>query len=52
MTVHMASQVSAQEGMIRYRPAARAEAVDTSTGHVGFRRVVRQAREKCSAISI
>ena len=33
----------------RYRPAARhAEAVDTSTSHVGFRCVVRAGSEKCS----
>jgi formylglycine-generating enzyme required for sulfatase activity len=32
----------------RYRPAARhAEAVDTSTSHVGFRCILRAGREKC-----
>jgi formylglycine-generating enzyme required for sulfatase activity len=34
----------------RYRPAARhAEAVDTSTSHVGFRCVIRAGSEKCLA---
>jgi formylglycine-generating enzyme len=32
----------------RYRPAARhAEAVDTSTSHVGFRCVIREERDRC-----
>jgi formylglycine-generating enzyme required for sulfatase activity len=36
------SHLCAPSYCLRYRPAARqAEAVDTSTGHIGFRCVVR-----------
>ena len=35
------SHLCAPSYCLRYRPAARQEAVDTSTGHIGFRCIVR-----------
>jgi sulfatase modifying factor 1 len=42
MTVKGGSHLRAPNYCLRYRPAARqAEAIDTSTGHIGFRCIVR-----------
>ena len=41
------SHLCAPNYCLRYRPAARqGEAVDTSTGHIGFRCIVRAAQAK------